>query len=98
DETFCRVVNESMMNGIPVLTTQAGNIRYLVGKSTPIMTRDGTDDWSKQIRELINNPIKYKMMSFEMRKRYEFCSEEIAKKQFEAVILKASIKSKSNSI
>ena len=33
DETFCRTVNESMMNGIPVITTGAGNIKYLVGKA-----------------------------------------------------------------
>uniref|UniRef100_A0A6C0BPY8 Glycosyl transferase family 1 domain-containing protein n=1 Tax=viral metagenome TaxID=1070528 RepID=A0A6C0BPY8_9ZZZZ len=31
DETFCRVALEAMINGIPIVTTGAGNIKYLVG-------------------------------------------------------------------
>ena len=37
DETFCRVVNEGLMNGIPIVTTGAGNIKYLVGDAAIII-------------------------------------------------------------
>ena len=53
DETYCRVANEGLMNGIPIITTGYGNLKYLVGSGGKIISEDKIDEWVKQI-ELLN--------------------------------------------
>ena len=98
DETFCRVVNEAMMNGIPVLSTHKGNIKYLLGNTTPILSINNHQDWEKEINFLLNNEDYYETVSKLMLERYKFFSENIAKKQFSNVIKKTLINSKNYNI
>jgi len=98
DETFCRVVNESMLNGIPVLTTHAGNIKYLVGNTTPIMSINDSSEWEKQIRTLLNDTEIYNTSSKLMIEQYKTHSEKVAIQQFTDVMKKALTKSKNNNI
>jgi len=98
DETFCRVVNESMLNGIPVLTTHAGNIKYLVGGTTPIMSFDNAKEWETHIRILLDNPNIYETYSKLMIEQYKIHSEKIAIQQFIDVMKKALKNSKNNNI
>ena len=94
DETFCRVVNEGMMNGIPVLTTHRGNIKYLVGESTPVLDPKNPDEWEREIRRIYNDKNAYTIMSNAMKNKYIESSDEVAKKQFETVVRKIIAKSK----
>jgi glycosyltransferase involved in cell wall biosynthesis len=98
DETFCRVVNEAMMNGIPVLSTHKGNIKYLLGGTSPILSIDNYDEWIKTVETLYNNKNMYDLMSKMMREKYKIHSDKIASKQFENVIYKTILKSKEMNI
>ena len=73
DETFCRVVNEGMMNGIPILTTHKGNIHYLVDPQvSPVLVYDETDfsQWERQLTKLYGNADYYRMVSKRTRQKY----------------------------
>lgn len=93
DETYCRIVNEAMMNGIPILTTHRGNIHYLVGDITPILDPEDYDEWVKAVNNLYTNIDLYNDMSNKMLKKYEDISENKSKIQFETVIRKTLLKS-----
>lgn len=94
DETFCRVVNEAMMNGIPVLTTHRGNIQYLVGDTTPVLDPNDPQEWEKEINRIYFNEAEYRTMSDIMRQKYAETSEDRAKEQFKSVMRKTILKSK----
>lgn len=98
DETFCRVVNESMMNAIPVLTTHRGNIKYLVGDTTPILDVDSPKGWEDAINNIYYDENAYRIMSKKMLEKYSESSEEKAKIQFENIIRNTVKKSKNYSI
>jgi len=94
DETFCRVVNESMMNGIPVLTTHRGNIQYLIRDGSPILDPNNPDEWIEHVRSIYKDPVKYDMMSKKMLELYEYSSENFAKNQFKNMIIRTLSRSK----
>jgi glycosyltransferase involved in cell wall biosynthesis len=94
DETFCRVVNESMMNGIPVFTTSRGNIKYLVGDTTPVLDPDLPEDWEREIKKIYYDEDAYRKMSKIMKDKYNDSSEQVAKTQFTNVMEKTIRKSK----
>lgn len=94
DETFCRVVNEAMMNKIPVLTTHRGNIKYLVGNTTPVLDPDKPKMWVDQLNELYFNETRYRDMSNLMEQKYNDASENVAKEQFKQLMSKVVTKSK----
>lgn len=98
DETFCRVVNESMMNGIPVLTTHRGNIKYLVGDTTPVLDPEKPEDWEIEVKKLCDNKDYYDSMSKLMLEKYNESSEDTAKIQFEGFVRKIVSKSKNYNI
>jgi len=98
DETFCRVVNEAMMNGIPVLSTHKGNIKYLLGGTSSVMKIDDLDNWTKTVETLYNNKNMYMLMSKMMKEKYKEHSDNIAFKQFENIIHKTILKSKEMNI
>lgn len=99
DETFQRVINESMMNGIPVLTTNRGNIKYLMegSLSNPIDPDDKTK-FKKEIEKLYFDDDYYQKYAKSMLEAFEHHSEDVAKKQFEKTIKKVLLKSKENSV
>lgn len=98
DETFCRVVNEAMMNGIPTLTTHRGNVKYLIGDTTPKLDPDDPDEWMRYLREIYFDRERYNIISEKMREQYELSSEEYAKNQFKDVIGKIIRKSSNMNI
>lgn len=79
DETFCRTVNEAMMNGIPVLTTKQGNLKYLCSN---ILDPNNSEEWINKIEQLYNNDELLIEESKKMLKEYEEYSEEICQKMF----------------
>jgi len=98
DETFCRTVNEAMMNGIPVVTTGAGNIKYLVGEKG-LMCKT-IDEWVKEVKKLYNlknstyydNQVKY---HFE---QYKLFSEDTGYNMFMELINRTISQIKNNNI
>lgn len=97
DETFCRVINEGMMNGIPIITTGAGNIKYLVGESAIILSQNPTE-WIDTINKLYNNKKKLLELSEKSKKQYELFSENVASSQFKMFINSSIKSSKYNNI
>lgn len=80
DETFCRVVCEGMMNGIPIITTGNGNISNLLGDYGIYLS--DKDDWSEQIRAIYEDEQLYNLYSTKLKTRYNnLFSESIAKEQ-----------------
>lgn len=94
DETFCRVVNEGMMNGIPVISTGKGNIKYLMGKHGYIISYDDKENWKKTIETLYNNDNLLKLQSNTALQEYENFSESKAEKLFGNVVERVVMKSK----
>lgn len=52
DETFCRIAFEAAANGIPVLSTRAGFIPYMLGEAGFYLPDDDANAWIDAIREL----------------------------------------------
>jgi len=109
DETFCRTVNEAMMNGIPVITTGQGNIKYLVenaGIILPLTIDSITNSinktdmikWKNAINELYNNKTKMKEISIATRIKYNEYSENVCETMFMKVVTDSIVKSKEYNI
>lgn len=98
DETFCRVVNEAMLNGIPVITTGRGNIKYLVESSGTIVDPYDLDGWVSAVSELYFDEKKYREIQKKTLAEYENFSERKAIKQFKKICTKIIKKSKENNI
>jgi glycosyltransferase involved in cell wall biosynthesis len=58
DETFCRVAFEAAANGIPVLSTRAGFIPYLLGETGFYLPDDETNDWIDALKSLYSDSAK----------------------------------------
>lgn len=83
DETFCKVVNESMMNGIPVLTSGYGNTKYLLNHDPSyVIDPEDYNRWKSRIHELYFNNDSAKEGSQTMLQYYKLFSEEAARDQF----------------
>ncbi len=50
DETFCRVAYEAAANGIPVISTQAGFISYMLGDTGVYISADDECAWAETIK------------------------------------------------
>lgn len=98
DETFCRTVNEAMMNGIPVVSTGHGNIKYLLGDSGYILDPDNLPIWKETIDNLYNNHDLLKEQSEKTLLSYLNYSEKIAFKQFKKLFTKIMFDSKDRNI
>ena len=81
DETFCRVCVEGMSNGIPVLTTGYGNIKFLLDKNEDYICSDVSDylGWERKLDKLYNNSVKYSKLIHKMSLKY---SEKTTKTSF----------------
>jgi len=100
DETFCRTVNEAMINGIPVLTTGRGNIKYMVGngKYGKIIDIDDVDGYVNEITKLMTDNTYYRQQKLLTLEGYELFSEKKAEEQFMEVSYKVMMKSKDRNI
>lgn len=82
DETFCRTVHEAIMNGIPVLTTGCGNLKYLVNNDYCIISNNDVTTWIDKINELYNDTNLYQKISELMLQQYQIFSQKICKNRF----------------
>jgi len=85
DETFCRVILESFMNAIPVITSGKGNIINLVDEKSAIVIKNNINDlesnseiynsylsqWQEAVKTLYFDEAKYLLYSEGARKRLE---------------------------
>ncbi len=55
DETFCRVAYEGMVNGIPVISTQNGNLKYLLKDYAIYIEDQDKEKWKSTIENIYNN-------------------------------------------
>jgi len=94
DETFCRVVNEAMMNGIPVLTTGAGNIKFLVGNNHLVIPFENKRKWKSVVEELYFHDDVLLKYSKEALMNYNLFSEQRAIELFERKVSNVLQKSK----
>lgn len=85
DETFCRVVNEGLMNGIPIVTTGAGNIKYLVGDAALVLPND-PNLWKEEVKKLYFDDEVLEKYSQKSLLQYSLFSEKIARTQFSTLI------------
>lgn len=98
DETFCKVVNEAMMNGIPIITTGQGNIKYLVGDSAPIIPIENKEDWLAKVNDLYFDTQLLFQTSENIKKQYELFSEDRAISLFNSYTEEVLYKSKEMNI
>jgi glycosyltransferase involved in cell wall biosynthesis len=98
DETFCRTVNEAMMNGIPVVTTGQGNISNLVGDAGFVVDKTNLSEWTNVINKLYFDENLLKEYSDKSLKQYEQFSEKKAMELFETVTRDVLLKSKDQNV
>ena len=69
------VVNEGLMNGIPIITTGVGNIKYLVGDAALIIPFDGSEkshkQWIDSLADLYFDEQKLYTLSIKSKKQYQ---------------------------
>lgn len=104
DETFCRTVNEAMMNNIPVISTGQGNISYLIengGISLPLRLENGEKDmelWKDTINELYFDNNKLQDLINKTKSKYLEYSDEKCEEMFINLLNKTLQKSKEYNI
>lgn len=83
DETFCKVINESMLNGIPVITSGYGNTGNLLNNDPHfVINPEHVNAWSDRLRQLYDDCDKLTTASHTMKEYYKLFSEETACGQF----------------
>ena len=73
DETFCRVAYEAMINKIPILSSNNGNLKYLLQDYAVFIEGANQEIWSKEIEKMYND--KNLFTSFESRNYYNLINE-----------------------
>ena len=63
DETFCRVAYEGMKNKIPILSTDCGNLRYLLKGYSTILSKTNENEWHEEINKIYFDENKLNEMS-----------------------------------
>lgn len=98
DETFCRVANEGMMNGIPIITSGRGYIKDLVKDSGIIISPNNTDEWKKTVEELYVDQQKLDILSKKTLIEYENHSEKKAELMLRKEVISTILKSKNRNV
>jgi glycosyltransferase involved in cell wall biosynthesis len=67
EETFCRVAYEGMINKIPIISTNNGNLKYLLEDYALFINELDIKKWVKTIQYLYNN--RNLIINFHKRKK-----------------------------
>ena len=62
DETFCRVAYEGLINKIPIISTNNGNLKYLLNGYADFVD-ESVNNWIKKITEIYNDDVYLNSMS-----------------------------------
>jgi len=80
-ETFGRVIIEAQVSGIPVMTSDAGALPWVVGDGGIVLPMDtGVSEWARQLEDLLRDPARYGDLSrkaLENTRRTEFQPDEV---------------------
>jgi glycosyltransferase involved in cell wall biosynthesis len=93
DETYCRVANEGLMNGIPIISTGYGNIRHLLGTGGQIISPEEPEKWIDSIEELWSDPKAYQEWQGRALDRYQHVSDRASRKAFRKMLTEIVAKS-----
>ena len=75
DETFCRVAYEGLINKIPILSTENGNLKYIVKDYAFFINEIKKEDWKKKIEEIY----------FQKKFFYEYVKKDIEYVKYETI-------------
>lgn len=78
DETFCRVAYECLSNGIPVLTTGKGYIKYMID-IPELIIGENVEDWKNNVLDMYNNKDKLISTSSKLLKLAEKYPKDYSK-------------------
>lgn len=98
DETFCRTAHEAMMNGIPVLTTGAGNLAHLVTLPSCLIPATDQERWVARVQEIHSDPEEHRRVSLIMSNRYQEFSEAECRERFWKVVKTSMGKGKDRNV
>ena len=91
DETFCKVAYEGMKNKIPILSTNCGNLKYLLDGYSDFVEQNALL-WCDKINEIYNNDNYLKEMSNRMP--INNINDESIKNKFVNIVENIKIKNK----
>ena len=87
DETFCKVAQEGLCNGIPIISSSRGYLPYMLNKVGVIMKTLEPQKWADKIKTLYHSEKTLKVYSQRARSRYlEKYSEETTRIKFKNLI------------
>lgn len=98
DETFCRVAYEGMMNNIPIISRQNGNLKYLLKDYAIFLDTIDNNIWMNEIQSLYFD--KTRLDSFKNKSNYILSQDIIEKKIINKIksIKESKYKLKNNNI
>lgn len=93
DETFGRVMAEAMLNGIPMLTTGAGNLRTFLQDAPDlqwlIIPTHDVDMWAQALSRLLQDSMEYARVSQRLKDIYQSMYQDRALEPYRQVIAAA---------
>ncbi len=101
DETFCRTVNEAMMNHIPVITSGRGNLTHLVENAGICIDINNKNDyllWKNKIDQLYHDENELTKIIIKTKTKYEEYSENVCQNLFFEMLYDVIKTSKNNNI
>lgn len=82
DETFCKVAQEGIVNRIPIIATNKGNLFYLLKDAAILLDEKDIDGWIRNIRELYFDWEKRNQLIKRSRLSYSKYNEKLSFYQF----------------
>lgn len=86
DETFSMVTVEAMANGIPILASPNGNLKYLLEGAGYLLNPDDIGMWIEAIKFLGNDKMAYDELSKEMKSISSKYDPEIGLSKFRNIV------------
>jgi glycosyltransferase involved in cell wall biosynthesis len=76
DETYCRVLDETLMNGIPVLTSGSGNMRNMLKcQEDLIADTNNFEEWETKLYTILNQPETFSQLSYQLYSNHKSKAE-----------------------
>jgi len=90
DETFCKVAQEGLANGLPIVASTKGYLGTMLKDAAVLIDSSEPEEWAKVLRSLYNNDKALQDLSLRALTRARSYSERDATTKFEKILKTAT--------